>query len=362
LELTFKNAPHYLQSLLDRKDDCPASSLYIFGQPLIVHNIAIAQNICEIDAVSMPDGFSNASTLIQDAFPTLSVNEFHDENGNNGIGENTNNNSFDYTEDTLQAISCNRCNIPIRRRPSEKLELPINSVLHYGSPSPALSDYVSPVNNESLMVDIVTYPWEFLNSVGNVLKKEVTRTVISPTASIAKTSIIQGPCLIEDDVTIDDFCKIVGPTYLGNGSFIGMSSLVRNSMLGTKTKIGFNCEIARAYFEGGGEVAHQNVILDSIIGKNVWFGGYSGTANVLLNKKNVRFQVGHRLLDTGTWRFGTVVGNNCAIGADVIILPGREVPSNSVIQAGTVFGKKNTHCLSAYDKGLETNEIPGKTG
>jgi len=98
------------------------------------------------------------------------------------------------------------------------------------------------------MVDIITYPWEFLNSVGNVLKKEVTRTVISPKASIAKTSIIQGPCLIEDDVTIDDFCKIVGPTYLGNGSFIGMSSLVRNSMLATKTKIGFNCEIARTYF------------------------------------------------------------------------------------------------------------------
>ncbi|MGB6533118.1 MAG: hypothetical protein WBF33_33925 [Candidatus Nitrosopolaris sp.] len=104
------------------------------------------------------------------------------------------------------------------------------------------------------------------------------------------------------------------------------------------------CEIARTYFEGQDTMAHQNVILDSIMGKNVWFGGYSGTANVLLSKKNVRFQVGHRLLDTGVWRFGVVVGNNCAIGASVIILPGREVPSNSVIQAGTVVGKKNSQC------------------
>jgi acetyltransferase-like isoleucine patch superfamily enzyme len=138
--------------------------------------------------------------------------------------------------------------------------------------------------------------------------------------------------------------KILGPSYLGNGSFIGMGSLVRSSMLGTKTSIGFNCEIARTYFEGQDTMAHQNVILDSIMGKNVWFGGYSGTANVLLSKKNVRFQVGHRLLDTGVWRFGVVVGNNCAIGASVIILPGREVPSNSVIQAGTVVGKKNSQC------------------
>jgi UDP-N-acetylglucosamine diphosphorylase / glucose-1-phosphate thymidylyltransferase / UDP-N-acetylgalactosamine diphosphorylase / glucosamine-1-phosphate N-acetyltransferase / galactosamine-1-phosphate N-acetyltransferase len=109
--------------------------------------------------------------------------------------------------------------------------------------------------------------------------------MISPTASIAKTSIIQGPCLIEDDVIIDDFCKIVGPSYFGNGSFIGMGSLVRSSMLGIKTSIGFNCEIARTYSEGQDTMAHQNVILDSIIGKNVWFGGYSGTAIVLLGKK-----------------------------------------------------------------------------
>lgn len=346
MELTFINAPHYLQPLLDKKEDCPASSLRIFGHPLIVHNIMIAQNMLDIDTVGMPDTFSSASTLIQNAFPTLSVREFHDECSNNGW--NTSNSSFNHPEGTSEAVSCNRLNRPISNITSEKLELPINSILHYRSSSPAsaLSYYTNPVNNShinnSLVADVITYPWEFLNAIGNVLQNEVTHTIISPTASVAKTSVIQGPCLIEDEVTIDDFCKIVGPTYLGNGSFIGMSSLVRSSMLGTKTNIGFNCEIARSYFESHGTMAHQNVILDSIIGKNVWFGGYSGTANVLLSKKNVRFQVDHRLVDTGTWRFGAAVGNNCAIGADVIILPGRQVPSNSVIQAGTVLGKKNS--------------------
>ena len=46
-----------------------------------------------------------------------------------------------------------------------------------------------------------------------------------------------------------------------------------------------------------------------------------------------------KLVDTGTNHFGAVVGNNCAIGASVIILPGRQVQSNTVIQAGTIFGK-----------------------
>jgi NDP-sugar pyrophosphorylase family protein len=192
------------------------------------------------------------------------------------------------------------------------------------------------------MVDVITYPWELLNAVQNLLQNEVTHTIISAMASIAKTSVIQGPCIIEDGVKIDDFCKIVGPAYIGSGSLIGMGSLVRNSMLGRNTNIGFNCEIARAYFEGQDRLAHQNVILDSLIGKNVWFGGYSGTANVLLDRKNVKYQIGDRLVNTGTWRFGAVVGNNCALGADVIILPGRQVASSSVIQAGTIVGKKKS--------------------
>jgi UDP-N-acetylglucosamine diphosphorylase / glucose-1-phosphate thymidylyltransferase / UDP-N-acetylgalactosamine diphosphorylase / glucosamine-1-phosphate N-acetyltransferase / galactosamine-1-phosphate N-acetyltransferase len=76
-------------------------------------------------------------------------------------------------------------------------------------------------------------------------------------------------------------------------------------MLGINTKIGFNCDIARTYFEGHDRIAHQNVILDSIIGKNVWFGGYSGTVNVLLDRKNVRYKISDRLVDTGAdhWCF-----------------------------------------------------------
>ena len=114
-------------------------------------------------------------------------------------------------------------------------------------------------------------------------------------------------------------------------------------MFGKETKIGFNCEIAKSYFAGNAKISHQNVILDSIIGENAWFGGYSGTANVLLSRKNIKYEiindVGEKLLlDTGLDHFGAVVGENCAIGASVIILPGRQIPSGTVIQAGTIYG------------------------
>jgi len=69
----------------------------------------------------------------------------------------------------------------------------------------------------------------------------------------------------KSNVTIDDFCKIVGPTYIGADSFVGMSSLIRKSMMGVNTRIGFNCEVGKTYLEGHARISHQNVILDSII-------------------------------------------------------------------------------------------------
>lgn len=109
---------------------------------------------------------------------------------------------------------------------------------------------------------------------------------------------------------------------------------------GGKTSIGFNCEISKSYFSGQTDIAHHNVILDSVLGENVWFGGYSGTANVLLTKTNVKYQINDNLIDTGISHFGALVGNNSSVGAAVIILPGRQIPANSTIQAGTIFGKK----------------------
>ena len=157
--------------------------------------------------------------------------------------------------------------------------------------------------------------------------------MISSTASVAKSSVIEGPCIIEDGVTIDDFCKIKGPVYIGNDSFIGTGSLVRNCMIGNNTQIGFNCEISNSYFKGHDVSAHLNVIGESIIGEHVWFGAYSAVESKLLTNQNIKYEISDgKSLDTGTFRFGAVIGDNCKISIAAIVLPGRQVPSNTAIQ------------------------------
>jgi UDP-N-acetylglucosamine diphosphorylase / glucose-1-phosphate thymidylyltransferase / UDP-N-acetylgalactosamine diphosphorylase / glucosamine-1-phosphate N-acetyltransferase / galactosamine-1-phosphate N-acetyltransferase len=301
-----------LSSLLNDKDEMSVSSLKVLNQPLIVRNLGIVNRILNIHRIKVPSECSTVLRLIQDNFPEISVDEYNT--------NNTNNNDADIPTDT--STSARSFKIPIKENMSS-LEMPLNSALWY-----------SQLEKDNILVNPIVYPWDFHYIVQRILREELTEASVSPNASISKSSIIDGPSIVEDGVTIDDFCKIKGPTYIGKGSFIGMSSLIRNCMIGNDTRIGFNCEIGRSYILGRDKIPHQNVIVDSLIGENVWFGAYSATDNVLPHEERIAYEIDKgNVIDTGMDHFGAVIGNNCTISTSVIFKPGSHLRKDTLIQA-----------------------------
>jgi bifunctional UDP-N-acetylglucosamine pyrophosphorylase/glucosamine-1-phosphate N-acetyltransferase len=282
--------PHHLDTA---QGVSPAYALSVMGKPLVLYNIAKLASRKSIDGVLVPEGFSRAADVISTSYPSIRVDEYKD-----------------------------RTFVPA----GDLLELPLNSIIVESG----MGD---------LVADQIVYPWDLLRIMGRVLESEIKEKTISPDATVCESSIISGPCMIEEGAFVDDFCKIKGPVYVGKNCRIGTGSLLRNCVIGGESIIGFNCEVARSYLTGSNRIAHHNVILDSIVGEGTWMGGYVGTTNVLLNGKSVRYRIGNQLVDTGLQNFGAVIGSGCAIGAGAIILPGRFVPSNSEIQAGMVVSK-----------------------
>jgi len=302
-------------------------ALYVFGRAIITRNVELIDSLYGLETVLVPKKLKFITRIIKSttSVPVEEIDEItygklikNDARVSQKINITEKNNFGNNALHNQQSSLISNKNL---------LFMPCNTVI--GGKS----------NRRSIEYYTFHYPWEFLDIIQELLEYEVTHSIISNKATIAKTAIIEGPCIIEDNVVIDDFAKIKGPTYIGNGSFIGMGSLIRNSMLDYNTNIGFNCEIGKTYFAGNAKISHHNVILDSLIGKNVWFGGYSGTANVLLTRKNVQYCINGDLIDTGRNHFGAVVSNNCSIGASVIILPGRKLPPDSTVPAGTIFSK-----------------------
>src|SRR5919198_2814316 len=315
LELIFRKSKHYLHSLVnENENEIPVSSLKVLNQPLLVRNVSIASRILNIHRIKIPSKYNTALKLIQDNFPAINVEEYDDNNDNDN--DNNTNKSID------TSTSARSYNISIKEN-MDYLEIPLNSALWYLQSE-----------KENILINPIVYPWDFHYIIQKILQDELTQASISPNASISKSTIIDGPCIIEDSVTIDDFCKIKGPTYISKGSFIGMSSLIRNCMMGNETRIGFNCEIGRSYFLCHDKISNQNIILDSIIGNNVWFGAYSAIDNVLPREQKVTYEIEKgKSIDTGIDHFVAVIGNNCIISTSVIIMPGRHVQADTMIQA-----------------------------
>lgn len=317
VNLILHASDHYLKPILNN-NEIPLSSLEVLGQSLLVRNIStLIDKVRDIDTISISNNelYFTISRLIQKDFPSIAVKESESSKyGSYDYNSKIEGNEINTTKDILIDDIKNKDNIII----------PINSLVYYGN------------DKDAFTIQPIIYPWDFLNAVKRILQNEVTQTVISPTASISKTSVIDGPCIIEDGAVIDDFCKIKGPTYIGKDCLIGMNSLIRGSMVGKETRIGFNCEIAKSFLAGHDRISHLNLIMDTIIGDNVWFGGYSGTSNTTVTAKNIMYEIDNgKTVDTGTDHFGAVIGNNCTIGTNVMILPGRNVPSNTMIQAIT---------------------------
>jgi UDP-N-acetylglucosamine diphosphorylase / glucose-1-phosphate thymidylyltransferase / UDP-N-acetylgalactosamine diphosphorylase / glucosamine-1-phosphate N-acetyltransferase / galactosamine-1-phosphate N-acetyltransferase len=328
MELIFRQSKHFLHSIVDvNKDEnegqIPISSLKVLHQPLIVRNVNIASRIPNIHRIKVPSNCSTALKLIQDNFATINVEEYDDNDGDNDDDK------YDKSIEINNSTTARSYDISIKEN-MDHLDIPLNSAIWYSQSE----------KGGSVLINPIIYPWDFHYVVQKMLQDELTQVSISPNASISKSTVIDGPCIIEDDVTIDDFCKIKGPTYISKGSFIGMSSLIRNCMLGNKTRIGFNCEIGRSYLAGGDKISQQNIIVDSIIGENVWFGAYAATLNALSTKQKVAYEIDKgKSIDTGMDHFGAVVGNNCNISISVIIMPGRHIQSNSFVKPETTIAK-----------------------
>ena len=310
-----------MDSLLIDKDEASVSSLKVLNQPLIVRNLGIVKRILNIHRIKVPSECRAVLRLIQDNFPEISVDEYDTNNNNININNNDHNKTPTDTSTSARSFK-----ISIKGNNMNRLEMPLNSALWY-----------SQLEKDNILVNPIVYPWDFHYTVQRILREELTEVSVSPNVSIAKSTIIDGPCMIEDGVTVDDFCKIKGPTYIGKGSFIGMSSLIRNCMIGSETHIGFNCEVGRSYLLGHDKIPHQNVIVDSLIGENVWFGAYSATDNVLPQEESITYEIDKgKAIDTGMDHFGAVIGNNCTISTSVTIFPGRHIHPGTVVSPDTI--------------------------
>ncbi|MCD6522450.1 MAG: NTP transferase domain-containing protein [Candidatus Diapherotrites archaeon] len=182
----------------------------------------------------------------------------------------------------------------------------------------------------------IKYPFHILKVMKFFLENQKPR--ISENAKISEKATIKGNVVIEDNVRIFENAVINGPVYIGKNTVIANNALVRGSNIGENCVVGFSTEIARSYIADN-VWFHNNYVGDSIVMDNCMFGSGCVTANFRFDEKNVYMEINGKRIDTGTDKFGCVVGKNCKTGINSSIYPGIKIGENSFIGPGVVLKK-----------------------
>lgn len=190
------------------------------------------------------------------------------------------------------------------------------------------------------------YPWD-LFKIAKMLTDAFLDNRISPTAKISKSAIIEGKVHVGENTRIYENAVIKGPCYIGDGCTIGTHALIRDyTNLESGVLIGAHAEVARSIFQEGC-TTHSGFFGDSIFGKDCKVGAGTITANVRVDRGEIRPVIKSKRVETGLGHLGAIVGDNTRIGIGAMLMPGVLIGANCDIGPGTLV-KENVDSDMLY--------------
>lgn len=162
-----------------------------------------------------------------------------------------------------------------------------------------------------LWMDIV-YPWDLIN----VNEAIIQHLPVSTAGIIEKGVTIKGSVDIGENSKIYSGCYIMGPVKIGQGCEIGPNACIfPSTTIGNNSVISSFCEIRNSVIMDNVRIGSGSNINNSIIGRGTIIennlSGISGESTVEIEGE---FKKLHGI--------GTMIGEDCNIGSNVILDPG----------------------------------------
>jgi bifunctional UDP-N-acetylglucosamine pyrophosphorylase/glucosamine-1-phosphate N-acetyltransferase len=204
----------------------------------------------------------------------------------------------------------------------------------------------------------IKYPWHLLPLLSHLLQED-SKPMVHPTVSIHPSAVLEGNVHIEEGVHILPHATVKGPCFIGKRSVIANGALVRGASIGEDCVIGFSTEVKSSILSDH-VWTHMTYIGDSVIGRNVSFGGGSLTGNLRLDEEIIHSTVQGVPLSTGLKKFGTAIGDDCRLGIRTCINPGVKIGTGAFIASGVVLSKDSPEGSYVSMKGGEVDVRPNR--
>ncbi|MCX8190987.1 MAG: NDP-sugar synthase [Candidatus Aenigmarchaeota archaeon] len=174
------------------------------------------------------------------------------------------------------------------------------------------------------------YPWHLFDVIRYIFNNHL-ESYIDESAKIGKDVIIEGKVYIGRNVSIFERATIKGPCYIGDNCKIGSNTLIRDYVdLERDVVVGAYAEVTRSIFQEDVHT-HSGFFGDSIFGSGCRIGAGCITANVRIDRGEIKSTVKNEKINTGRKSLGVIVGRNTKTGVHCSFMPGVLIGSDCVI-------------------------------
>lgn len=158
---------------------------------------------------------------------------------------------------------------------------------------------------------------------------------------------VEGPVFIHSSVRLPPYATIIGPAYIGAGTEIRPGAYIRgNVIVGENCVLGNACEFKNVLLMDDVHVPHFSYVGDSILGNKSHLGAGVVLSNLRFDQADVSVVVKSEKISTGRMKLGAMLGDEAEVGC------------NSVLQPGTILGKRSIVVPAiAYGGTLEAGQI-----
>ncbi len=195
------------------------------------------------------------------------------------------------------------------------------------------------------------YPWDLFKTNQLMMDAMLKKQKIAKSAEIARSAVIDGPVWIRENCIIFEHAVIKGPCYIGKGCTIGNNTLIRRyTNLEDGVIIGANAEVTRSIFQTNSHT-HSGFFGDSIVGENARIGAGTITANVRVDRREIRPVMKGERVETKLTALGAIIGDGTHLGIAVNLMPGVLIGANSKIGPNTLVRENvasNTLCYTEF--------------
>lgn len=192
-------------------------------------------------------------------------------------------------------------------------------------------------NDPALGEIIARYPDSWLAALGRTpwaITAEAAALVAAHIARLDGSYRVADGVAIHVSAAVEAGATVKAPAIIGPGCLVAATAYLRGGCwLEADCTVGPGAELKSAFLFAGAAAAHFNFVGDSLLGAGVNLEAGA----VIANHRNeapdrpIVLRFGGRRIETGTRKFGALVGDNARIGANAVIAPGAVIARNAVV-------------------------------